>query len=239
MAMLIVFLVFFGGMFAIALLYTRFSAQVEKRRSRSMSELADKLHMKFHENGIENWEQKLPSMKFPGYSEMFTPYVGNRRRRMYNALKGMNGDTSLLIFDFDYSSKQNTQGPEASRMEHRVTVIVLETPALSLPAFEMQPLGHNFKILRSVNSDDIIFDDMPSFSEKYYLKGDDRKAVRDLFDRQKRTLFIAHPGFSIEGKGTQLLFHNSTINTPSSRIAVDAIETRLKTCIDVSKVFMQ
>ena len=224
MGFIIGLLVIIGGAYAI----WHFISQHDKKRTQSMRELANQLHMKFYENGVDGWEAKFSHFKF---------FQQGEERRMYNTLEGKVDDTSLLIFDYNYGIRRNQGRRAEGIMSHKVTVVLLDTHTLSLPAFEMQPLVQQHKMLRATSSDDFVFEDTPAFSEKYYLTADDSQAVRNLFDRQKMNFFISSPAFSIEGRGTQLLFHNSNIHTPSSRIEVAQLESRLKNCIEVAKVF--
>lgn len=64
---------------------------------------------------------------------------------------------------------------------------------------------------------DINFEEHPKFSSMYLLQGEDEEAVRALFPPALRTALESHPGLTVEGRGSQLLFFREGVAVPSAK----------------------
>lgn len=211
-AVLVAFASIAFGIYQIHLYY-------EKKRREALRPLADKLRMTFFEKGPADFELH--------YQHLFL-FTKGRSKQMYNLFEGKAGDMSVSIFDYDY-----TTGSGKSSSTWRQTVVMFDTPRLSLPAFQMEPENFGHKLIELFSSADIDFKDFPGFSANYYLTGANEQEVRALFDAKKLDYFTHVSDLCVEGAGSQLLVYIS-----NKRTEPEHLEATLKNCLDVANVFL-
>jgi carbonic anhydrase len=197
----------------------------DKARKEAMIQIAKNLGITYTEKGIPDWRNKFDRLKFFNKGED----IG-----MNNILSGTANDTFIAIFDYSYKIRSSIN----SAMYHNQTVFLIDTLRLSLPAFELVPKQHIHKMMKAVSDDEIVFENYKEFTERYYLIGDDANAVRETLDQKKLEFILSQPEIRIEGNGTALLFHHTSINTPSTRMDVNLIESSLKRYLETATIFM-
>jgi len=150
------------------------------------------------------WEDAdEPSALPAGVGELRLFTLG-RSRQAANALRGRLGRLDATLFDYRYT----TGGGNSSRT-HRQTVLAVELPGGTLPAFELRPEHVLHKISTALGYQDIDLDSRPEFSKAYLLRGADEADVRRFFQPEIVRQFERHPGWSVEGQGSWLVIYRA------------------------------
>jgi hypothetical protein len=151
------------------------------------------------------------------------PFLGGRRRgRFANYLLKVEGGEKLAVFDFGY-------GRGSKR--HEETVVTLESPRLSLPAFALRPERTIDRLIPTIGRHDIDFEGAPAFSRRYFLRGDDEGAVRALFTPERLGALERHEPCVVAAGGARILyFEPDHLVWPG---AFDALVTRAARVFDL------
>jgi len=130
-----------------------------------------------------------------------------------NLLRAKEDGTTTAVFDWYFAV-----GHGKHRTSHNQSVLLFESPRLSLPAFKLRPehLGH--RIAGLLGQQDIDFEGQPDFSSAYLLQGSDEPRIRAFFDRARLTFLAARPGLCLDGNGSILLYYRA-----DRRLSPDAI----------------
>jgi hypothetical protein len=123
-------------------------------------------------------------------------------KEAYNILRGLASGLEVAIFDYDYRS-----GSGRSRRMCRQSVIAFRFDGPPLPAFSVRPENVWHKLGQLFGYQDIDFNEHPTFSSRYLLRGPDEAAVRELFTDDVLSFCETMHGVSIEADGDRLLFY--------------------------------
>ena len=94
----------------------------------------------------------------------------------------------------------------------------MQSPALQLPVFTLQPEQLWHRIGEWFGMQDINFDSHPNFSPRYLLKSPEEEAVRELFMPELLEFFEEHPGHSVEAAGGIWVLYQSNREIPAEQI---------------------
>jgi hypothetical protein len=126
------------------------------------------------------------------------PFLGGRSHARYtNYMLRSDGDEKLAMLDFGY-------GRESGR--HEETVACLQAPRLAVPDFALRPERTIDRLIPMIGRGDIDFDGYPTFSHRYFLRGNDEAAVRALFTPQRLGAFEGVEPCAVAGAGRRLIY---------------------------------
>ena len=115
----------------------------------------------------------------------------------YNNLESKNKD--FLLFDLSYS-----EGAFIAKEDLRSTFLQIKGPE-KMPVFALDKENFMTNILQLSGLKDIDFKEYPDFSKRFYLRGEDEKAIRTFFTGNLIYFFESHPAYYLESNGDSLL----------------------------------
>jgi hypothetical protein len=139
-------------------------------------------------------------------------------RRITNVFTGKFNLVPITVMDYKY-----TTGSGKNSHTWEQTVLVMDCEKLQLPRFILHPESIFDKIGSIFGRKDINFDTAPVFSKRYFLRGDDEAAVRNLFNARVLGYFEQNQGLSIECDGARLIYYRT-----SRRILPDKFQAFLQ-----------
>ena len=118
----------------------------------------------------------------------------------YNNLESKNKE--FLLFDLSYS-----EGAFIAKEDLRSTFLQIKVPK-KMPVFALDKENFMTTILHLSGMDDIDFKKNPDFSRRFYLRGEDEKAIRAFFTDDLMYFFESHPAYYLESNGVSLLIRS-------------------------------
>lgn len=118
----------------------------------------------------------------------------------YNNLESKNKE--FLLFDLSYS-----EGAFIAKEDLRSTFLQIKVPK-KMPVFALDKENFMTTILHLSGMHDIDFKKNPDFSRRFYLRGEDEKAIRAFFTDDLIYFFESHPAFYLESNGESLLIRS-------------------------------
>ena len=115
----------------------------------------------------------------------------------YNNLESKNKD--FLLFDLSYS-----EGAFIAKEDLRSTFLQIKGTE-KMPVFALDKENFMTNILQLSGLKDIDFKEHPDFSKRFYLRGEDEKAIRAFFTGNLIYFFESHPAYYLESNGDSLL----------------------------------
>ena len=147
-----------------------------------------------------------------------TKWSSGGGRSMRNIIELPESDGArMMLFDFWYSVGKSGAEQTAAR---------IQSPALSLPAFDLRPETAGMKIASALGKQDIDISDAPAFSRMFRLTGDDEGAVRRLFTRELVQYCEKVPTLRISASGDSLLFFREHQRAKPDQLAAFVSECR-------------
>ena len=169
----------------------------EKKLTEKWQYAAEELGLSFLPEGDANTQNRL---------NRFELFNSGRARKMKNLIQGITDEVHLAIFDYRY-----TTGSGKHQQTHSQTVVFVESPQLVMPAFTMRAEGFFDKIGGVLGFQDIDFEEFPTFSGMYVLKGPNESAIRSFFSPEIIQFFESQPSVSVEGKNGALVFYQPQV----------------------------
>lgn len=134
--------------------------------------------------------------------------TGTQLHRMYggarsigNIIEYMDGPDRVSFFDYAYST-----GTGKQRRVHRMTIGLVISARLTLPAFVLRRETFQSKVTQWFGTQDINFAEHPAFSRQYLLQGADEAAVRRAFQPQVLDFCTRFNELYMEGQGSRVMF---------------------------------
>jgi hypothetical protein len=118
----------------------------------------------------------------------------------YNNLESKNKE--FLLFDLSYS-----EGAFIAKEDLRSTFLQIKVPK-KMPVFALDKENFMTTILHLSGMHDIDFKKNPDFSRRFYLRGEDEKAIRAFFTDDLIYFFESHPAYYLESNGVSLLIRS-------------------------------
>ncbi|MEC7172941.1 MAG: SulP family inorganic anion transporter [Bacteroidota bacterium] len=118
----------------------------------------------------------------------------------YNNLESKSKD--FLLFDLSYS-----EGAFIAKEDLRSTFLQIKVPE-KIPVFALDKENFMTNILQLSGLKDIDFKNHPDFSKRFYLRGEDEKAIRTFFTDNLIYFFESHPAYYLESDGGSLLIRS-------------------------------
>jgi hypothetical protein len=118
----------------------------------------------------------------------------------YNNLESKNKE--FLLFDLSYS-----EGAFIAKEDLRSTFLQIKAPN-KMPVFALDKENFMTNMLQLAGLQDIDFKKYPDFSKRFYLRGEDIKAIRSFFTDDLIFFFESHPTYYLESNGDGLLIRS-------------------------------
>jgi hypothetical protein len=107
----------------------------------------------------------------------------------------------------DISDITVSQGAGVAQHDLVITVIQISDLNLAIPAFTLEPEKLWSKLSDLATGKDIDFKDHPTFSDRYYLRGENDQAVRRFFSNRLLQFLEAQPVMHVESQRNKLVFY--------------------------------
>jgi hypothetical protein len=104
-----------------------------------------------------------------------------------------------LLFDLSYS-----EGAFITKEDLKSTFLQIKTP-YQMPVFVLDKENLMSSLYGLSGLHDIDFKKHPDFSKRFFLSGEDKKAIRSFFTNDLIFFFESHPLYYIESKGDSML----------------------------------
>jgi len=108
-------------------------------------------------------------------------------------------DDTFTLFDLSFS-----EGAFITKEDLKGTFLLFKSP-IPLPNFVLDKEDFKTALYHWAGFDDINFTKHPDFSKRFHLSGNNKKAIRTLFNSELIYFFESHPIFHIESNGTHIL----------------------------------
>jgi hypothetical protein len=177
----------------VAVIWTNY---LEKKRREAMEAAAGLMGF--------TWTAAVPGERI---TELRTFELFNRGHSPHgrNLLSGKVGDADIILIDYRYST-----GSGKHKQTHDQTVIVLPDGGAGLPNFQLTPENFFHKIGQLFGYQDINFEENPTFSRRYLLRGPNEAAIRQAFTTPVLDHFAESWGWSVEVNDGQLLVYRAS-----------------------------
>jgi len=174
-----------AGVTILAIAFSLLSYYLNKRRSNSIAKIAQDMGFGYEENAAADMGFLNIIGKLTGNSENYKPieeflpdselFKWGSSRSVGNLIYGKIYGREVKAFDYCYTTSSGRNS-----YQHCLTVIVSRLHG-NAPSFVLGPEGISEKFEDFIMKKDIDFENHPEFSKKYYLKGEDKDAVKKVF----------------------------------------------------------
>ena len=148
-------------------------------------------------SNILDWNYLPDPVSNYGELERFLYFKTKWINFRYNNLESKNKD--FLLFDLSYS-----EGAFIAKEDLRSTFLQIKGTE-KMPVFALDKENFMTNILQLSGLKDIDFKEYPDFSKRFYLRGEDEKAIRTFFTGNLIYFFESHPAYYLESNGDSLL----------------------------------
>jgi len=126
-----------------------------------------------------------------------------------NLLVKIKDETQFLFADIFVQESSFLTKPE-----FKTTVLIVQDYTRTIPDFSIEAEGMFYNLREYAGNKDIDFVEFPLFSKKYFLTGEDEKAIRQFFNTELIQLFEKKSGYVIESKNnTLIIYRNAEIQS--------------------------
>ena len=148
-------------------------------------------------SNILNWNYLPDPVSNYGDLEHFIYFRTKLINYSYNSL--VSKDKNSLLFDLSYS-----EGAFIAKEDLKSTFLQIKAP-YQMPVFILDKENLMSSIYGLSGLQDIDFKKHPDFSKRFFLSGEDKKAIRSFFTNDLIFFFESHPLYYLESKGDSLL----------------------------------
>ena len=160
------------------------------KRQKLLQELSTMLDWNYLPDPISNYDNLERFFYFK------TKWINYR----YNNLESKNKE--FLLFDLSYS-----EGAFIAKEDLRSTFLQIRTQN-KMPVFALDKENFMTTIMHLSGMDDIDFKKNPDFSKRFYLRGEDEKAIRNFFTDDLIYFFESHPTYYLESNEDSILIRS-------------------------------
>jgi hypothetical protein len=143
------------------------------------------------------WDYKAQKDSETDFLNDFVFFRTREIRYSYNCL--MDSENGSRVFDLEY-----TEGAFIAREVVKTTLMHIDLEE-SIPVFTLDKEGLLQLLYGLAGFEDISIDNHPDFNRRFYLSGEDRKAIQALFTDELVLFLESHPYYHIESNGSSLL----------------------------------
>ena len=148
-------------------------------------------------SNILNWNYLPDPVSNYGDLEHFIYFRTKLINYSYNSL--VSKDKNSLLFDLSYS-----EGAFIAKEDLKSTFLQIKAP-YQMPVFILDKENLMSSLYGLSGLQDIDFKKHPDFSKRFFLSGEDKKAIRSFFTNDLIFFFESHPLYYVESKGNSLL----------------------------------
>jgi len=188
-------------------------------RAEQLDQIAFDLDMKFSPR--DDWG-------LINYLEDFKLFRRGFSKRISNIIHGQEEMLNLDIYIFDYRYTISTGN---SARVVRQTVFFIQSRKLGLPSFFMRPEHIFHRIGEYLGMQDIDFEEHPSFSRNYLLRGDDEEYIRASVNEPFLRFFSIEKNWYLEGVNYYLIFYRR-----GKRLKPDQIKSFFNKGLEIYKL---
>jgi len=196
----VAFAVFSVVVVIVVLLFAKYARKLERERTLGLKSSATLLGWQFSEEAPMSY---LPNL------DNFALFGHGHNKQIKNLMYGETNGVKAALFDYIYVT-----GSGKSRHTHYQSVVYFEPRHLNIPFFSLRPENALHKLIAAFGYQDIDFDNHPTFSSKYLLRGTDEQAIRNTFGDALLAFYETNPGLSTDGGGNQLFIFRQGYRTP-------------------------
>lgn len=178
--------------------------RAEKKRAEEIAGLAEQLGLQHYPQGDPELLQRL---------SRFELFSKGRRRTIVNMLHGKAEGVDLALFDYSYVT-----GSGKNKRTYRQTVVYIRADDLNAPEFALGPENFLHRIGQFFGMRDINFDEYPTFSANFLLRGPNEEAIRDYFNEERVKFLENNPLMSLEAHGNQLAVFRTNHRQPTDQM---------------------
>jgi MFS superfamily sulfate permease-like transporter len=119
-----------------------------------------------------------------------------------------------------------TEGARQEQNDTHITVVHVSELESNIPDFALEPEQLWTKISEMTSGKDIDFQDHPLFSKKYYLRGDDEKAIRKFFNENLIAYLESHDNIHVESHRNKLLVYmkRDLLTTVETKAVIEFVD---------------
>jgi len=181
---------------AVMVIVIAFAYLSERRRTEALAEIAGGLGFTFSPKDNEAFLSRFSGLYL---------FSHGRSKKIQNLMRGTFSGVDVAIFDYKYVT-----GSGKNSHTWRQSVICFEVQDCTFPTFSLRPEKVWHKLGSAFGAQDIDFEDYPTFSSHYLLRGDDEGAIRRLFTPQVLEFYATVKGACAEGSSHRLLFYRQS-----------------------------
>jgi MFS superfamily sulfate permease-like transporter len=148
-------------------------------------------------SSVLNWNYLPDPVSSYGDLEHFIYFRRKLINYSYNSLVSENKNS--LLFDLSYS-----EGAFIAKEDLKSTFLQIKAP-YQMPIFILDKENLMSSLYGLSGLQDIDFKKHPDFSKRFFLSGEDKKAIRSFFTKDLIFFFESHPLYYIESKGDSIL----------------------------------
>ena len=148
-------------------------------------------------SSVLNWNYLPDPVSNYGDLEHFIYFRRKLINYSYNSLVSKNKNS--LLFDLSYS-----EGAFIAKEDLKSTFLQIKAP-FQMPIFILDKENLMSSLYGLSGLQDIDFKKHPDFSKRFFLTGEDKKAIRSFFTNDLIFFFESHPLYYIESKGDSIL----------------------------------
>jgi hypothetical protein len=152
--------------------------------------------------------------------------------KLTSAISGERSGATYHVFDYRY-----TTGSGKSARTWNQTVLAWHLPGRALTRFQLRPEGFWHAIGAFLGMQDIDFASHPAFSRAYVLKGDNEKAIEQLFEPHVLDQLARDTGWSVECTGDWMLIYRHGKRIDGAEVTAEEIEKFIDATWRVCEVF--
>ncbi|HWN09333.1 MAG TPA: hypothetical protein VNO50_08750 [Pyrinomonadaceae bacterium] len=197
-------LLFIGAIIVFVIALTLYSRRKARERTEHLRAVANLLGWQFGHEAPMDW--------IPGMNN-FGLFNSGHSKRINNIMYGHANGVKAALFDYTY-----TTGSGKHQSTHYQSVAYFEHRDLNLPFFSLRPENFMHKLISALGYQDIDFNNRPTFSSQYLLRGNDEQRIRSTFDDALLAFYEVNPGVSTDGGGNQIFVFREGHHTPPEQI---------------------
>ena len=183
--------------FALLVIVVVVGIRGELNRGQNFRSVAEPLGLEFYGNDQQCLPIEIDDLPL---------FRQGRARQFSNIICGRSEDVCVAIFEYSF-----TLGARLHRNKqfYRQSVVSIQSPHLSLPAFELRPGNVLQKVI--CGFDNIEFDSHRRFSKRFLVRGRDEVSIRAAFTPQVLEFFEQQSGTCVEATGNHFVFYRPRI----------------------------
>jgi hypothetical protein len=174
----------------------------ERKRREGLAAVAGQIGARFQSRPDGSFAREL--------RDVFWVFRGFRGKGVTNLIEHRSAGASYNLFDYAYWRS-------GSKTPSTWSVLLVRSPRLHLPHFNMGNRGDALRLRDSFTGDPVSFS-VREFEDRHKVHGDDRHAIQQSFTEDLQRFLAERPDYCMEGRGGEFVLY-----VPDRRVAPDTI----------------